>query len=130
MANLLKGLMERGLDRMHHILGEPTWLYHGTSFNCIQSSARRGTVLEVGGFQEVVEITLIVKKSDFPTSLTVDSTVISVDSTSITADATTGYQSPAPGQKASQGGIAYRVIAVRNPATDSHWEIDLATPHK
>lgn len=130
MANVIKGLMERGLARMHALLGEPTWLYHGTSFNCIPSTARRGTVLEVGGFQEVVELTLIVRKQDMPTDLTVDSTIIRVDSTDITADATTGYSGHAPGQKASQNGVAYRVIAVRNPATDSHWEIDLTSPHK
>jgi hypothetical protein len=104
MSRLSESL-NRAQTELESNLGSPTFTYASTHYLCTPSTLRRGNVLVIGGKEIEVALTLIVRKTLLATA-------------------------PAIGKTLVFDSITYRVVNVLTAAGGSHFEIDLASPHR
>jgi len=109
---------------MESITGSQTFTWKGASVICTPSTLRLGQVIQVGGHEEEITLTLFVRRAHF---ITADSTLITVDSELYTVDS--DMPVPVAGRLLTFRGKLYRIIAAREPAPMSHYELDLGDPH-
>jgi len=126
MGNSLAPILEAGLKTLEGLLGGPTITWRGEEIPCIVSTERSGTILEVGGMAEEVDLTIIVRKSLITGPITVDSTVILVDQTDISIGGS-GSLTPKPGKSVIRNGRRLRILAVKDSATGSHYALECAS---
>lgn len=123
MGNMLKS----GQALLRRVQNNQTFTFNGTALDCVRSTEQRDLVIAVGGSEVVVVLSLFIEKTEFPTGLTVDSTLISVDSTLITADMTQANKTRV-GNKGAYRGREYRVARI-TLIEDDIYRLDLKDPH-
>jgi hypothetical protein len=84
--SIISNFLESGLESLEDDLGSATFTFRGVAYPCILGTESRGSTLEMGGFAADVDLTILVRVSQLPEGITVDSTTITVDSTLITSD--------------------------------------------
>jgi hypothetical protein len=122
--SLVSDELESPLEELETDLGSATFTFNGVAYPCILSTETRGSDLESGGYVSDVDLTILVRRSQLPSALTVDSTLVTADSTAYTADNNTIH--PRPGNRAStsvNGSRVYRVIEIRLVPGGSHYEV-------
>jgi hypothetical protein len=102
--------------------------FKGFELPCIPSTERRSSVLSVGGFEEVISLTLILLKSDLPEEVTIDMDTLTADSTLLEADSDTKW--PEAGRIITFRRRDYRILSVDDPPPGVHFEIQLGSIHK
>ena len=99
-----------------------TWRKPGNvevQIDCVPSSIGKQLIIDGGGNEALVDLTLFVKRD---TLLTADSTLVTIDSNLYTADAEGEFQ-PVSGRKVEFRGSEYRIITARESGPRSHFEI-------
>lgn len=122
--SLISDELESPLEELEDDLGSATFTFKGVAYPCILGTESRGSDLVSGGFEPDVDLVILVRRSQMPSTLTADSTTITADSTLYTADNDT--TNPRPGNTAStsvNGSRAYRVVELRLVPGGSHYEI-------
>lgn len=122
--SLISDELESALEELEDDLGSATFNFKGVAYPCILGTETRGSDLESGGFVPDVDLVILVRRSQLPSTLTADSTLVTADSTLFTADNDTTH--PRPGSTAStsvNGSRAYRVVDVKLVPGGSHYEI-------
>jgi hypothetical protein len=122
--SLISDELESPLEELEDDLGSATFVFKGVSYPCIFGTESRGSDLESGGFVPDANVTILVRRSQMPSALSVDSTLVTVDSTDYTADNDT--TPPRAGNSATSttnGTRSYRVVDVRIVPGGSHYEI-------
>ena len=109
-----------GLVEMESLTGSQTFTWKTVEVACTPSSLRVGQAIAVGGHEEEITLTLFVRRSHF---ITADSTLITIDSNLFTADSHMPH--PVAGRTLTFRGQLYRILAAREPASRSHYELDL-----
>ncbi len=89
-------------------LGSPTFTWKGAAIPCVPNTLGVGSILEAGGFDMNITLTLYVQRSEF---LSVDSTLISVDSEAYTMD--NDKPTPMSGKTIGYNGATYRIERTR-----------------
>jgi len=112
-----------GLSHMESVTGSQTFTWKGASVVCTPSTLRVGQVIAVGGHEEEIALTLFVRRAHF---VTADSTLITVDSDLYTVDS--DMPVPVAGRTLTFRGKLYRILSAREPAPQSHLELDLGDP--
>ena len=117
-------LLRRGLELHERRLGSQTFTWKGAEIPCSPSSERRGLVLSVnGGFEREVQLSLIVRRENFPTA---DLSTITADATDWTTDE--DKPNPTAGRKLTFRGNEWRILSVTEAAGRSHFVVDLGMP--
>lgn len=99
-----------GLRELRTELDSPTLEINSVTVPCIVSTIRRGTIVAVGGFEQVVGCTFLVESDDWTT---------------------TGLASgKATGSTCTHGGKTYRLLTVKLAPGGSHYEIDAIDPQR
>jgi hypothetical protein len=123
--NPLAPLFRNALQHVEFMLGNQTFTWKGAEVICCPSGLRAGQSVELGGFMREIQLTLIVRKDHF---ITADSTLVTVDSVLVTMDSDMPH--PVAGKKLTFRGKSYRILAAKEAATRSHYELDLGDPNK
>lgn len=127
----ISNFLESGLESLEDDLGSATFTFKGVAYPCILGTESRGSNLEMGGFSADVDLTILVRVSQLPESITVDSTGITVDSTLITADNDTSpIRAGNTGSTSNGGSRVYRVSEKRLAPGGGHYEIGLVDSRK
>ncbi len=121
----LAPLFREALKHIEGVIGSQTFTWKGVEVLCVPSGLRAGQSIEVGGFMREIQFTLIVRREHF---ITADSTLITVDSVLFTADSDMPH--PVAGKKIVFRGKDYRILAAREAAPRSHYELDLGDPNR
>lgn len=122
--------IERGLQHLERRaavdrLGTAqTFTWKGKEIPCVPSSLLRGTVIIVGGNEEIIDLTLFVRRIHF---ITFDSTLITMDNDLLTMDNDTPV--PVAGRKLTFRGKQYRILTAKESGPESHFELNLADPN-
>lgn len=130
--------MQDALAELEADVVNASFIFNGFTWPCIPSSLRRGTVLEVGGFTEEIQLTLFVRKNAASTAgpiigqiisqtLTVDTDVLTADST-VTVDSS--MIEPTSGKKVTHRNRTFRIGRVSQDAPGSHYSLDLIPQHR
>ena len=122
--SLLGDEISDALVEMESLTGNQTFTWKGIEVLCVPSSLRLGQVIAVGGHEEEITLTLIVRRGHF---LTADSTLITIDSELFTSDSHMPH--PVAGRTLTFRGKLYRILAAREPAPRASYELDLGDPH-
>lgn len=144
MATLLEDIV-RDLARTEIELGggtADTFTWKTKEVPCAASSVRRGLELELGGNYLTVSLTLFVRRHQFLTAdntlITIDSNLYTVDNENVSIDDSSinaSYQPitldsdlpiPVAGRTLVFRGQTLRIIAAREVAPRSHFELTLA----
>ena len=124
--SIISDFLESGLESLEDDLGSATFTFRGVAYPCILGTESRGSVLEMGGFAADVDLVILVRVSQFPEAVTVDSTGITVDSTLITSDNDTApIRAGNTGATSNGGARVYRVSQKRLAPGGGHYEIGL-----
>ena len=102
----LSEAQSRGLAHHRAAQGSPTLVFVATTIPCVVSTLKRGTVLDVGGMEAAIALTLIVRQSDITGTV------------------------PTAGKTITHGGVSYRVLAVGKTAGGSSYEFDLGNVNR
>src|SRR5690348_8895983 len=118
MANRLKSLHQRALQKMESFLDTPKFFYRNGKYHCTPTTEKRGNMMEVGGEMVEVVLSLLVRKDALPDAVTVDDTEVSVDWNApdvLTSDASSNppAKSPFAGRRVGRQNKLYRIISVR-----------------
>lgn len=122
--SLISDELESPLEELEDDLGSATFTFKGVAYLCILGTESRGSDLESGGFVPDVDLVILVRRSQMPSALTADSTIVTADSTLFTADNDTTH--PRAGNTAStsaNGSRTYRVTEKRLVPGGSHYEL-------
>ena len=122
--SLISDELESPLEELEDDLGSATFTFKGVAYPCILGTESRGSDLESGGFVPDVDLVILVRRSQMPSALTADSTIVTADSTLFTADNDTTH--PRAGNTAStsvNGSRTYRVTEKRLVPGGSHYEL-------
>ena len=124
--SIISDFLESGLESLEDDLGSATFTFSGAAYPCILGTESRGSVLEMGGFAADVDLIILVRVSQLPEAVTVDTTGITVDSTLITSDNDTATIRVGNTGTTSNGGTrVYRVSQKRLAPGGGHYEIGL-----
>lgn len=118
------------LRDLEEVLRRPTFVYRGRTLPCVPSMLLRGTVLQTGGKQEEVSLTLVVRK-DHSLFITADNAIQTVDQESplrpeTLADSDT--PPPSPEKIVSYEQREYRVASRDEDAASVAWKLHLTSP--
>jgi len=102
----LSDSQSRGLAHHRAAQGSPTLAFGAETIACVVSTLKRGTVLAVGGMEQEIALTLIVRQTDIAGTV------------------------PVAGKTVTHGGVTYRVLAVGKTAGGSSYEFDLGNPNR
>ena len=122
--SLISDELESPLEELEGDLGSVTFTFKGVAYPCILGTESRGSDLESGGFVPDVDLVILVRRSQMPSTLTVDSSIVTADSTLFTADNNTTH--PRAGNTATtsvNGFRTYRVIEKKLVPGGSHYEL-------
>lgn len=122
--SLISDELESPLEELEDDLGSATFTFKGVAYPCILGTESRGSDLESGGFVPDVDLVILVRRSQMPSALTADSTIVTADSTLFTADNDTTH--PRAGNAATtsvNGSRTYRVTEKRLVPGGSHYEL-------
>ena len=101
-----------GLSELETELASPTFLWGVYTIACAPSTERRGLVLQVGGVEKAVAMSLIVRVAAFADGLVI------------------GGRSPIyPGQKLTYLQKIYRVLDISETSIPSHFSYDIGDPN-
>jgi hypothetical protein len=103
----------------------PVFVWRGVDVQCVPTSESRGNTLEIGGFVELVTLSLYVDRSAFIAS---DPTLVVVDDEIFTAEASQVV--PVAGKKLTFKGRPYRILTARESAVGSHILLNLGDPNR
>jgi hypothetical protein len=124
--SIISDFLESGLESLEDDLGSATFTFRGVVYPCILGTESRGSVLEMGGFAADVDLIILVRVSQLPEAVTVDTIGITVDSTLITSDNDTApIRAGNTGVTSSGGTRVYRVTQKRLAPGGGHYEIGL-----
>jgi hypothetical protein len=101
------------------------FVWRGVEVQCVPTSESRGNTLEIGGFVELVTLSLYVDRSAFVAS---DPTLVVVDDEIFTAEASQVV--PVAGKKLTFKGRSYRILTARESAVGSHILLNLGDPNR
>lgn len=112
-----------------------TFIYRDGRYPCVPTTERTGVLVEVGGNTYEVSLSLLVRKEALPGIVYAMDEDISVDWAAqdvLTANAgsTPTQRSPFAGRRIGKSNRLYRIIAVRDNPSGSHWTIDLTDAKK
>lgn len=120
---LLGDEIRAGLLEMQCLTGSQTFTWKSAEVPCTPSVLRTGQAIAVGGMEEQITLTLFVLREHF---VTADSTLITIDSDLYTSDSS--RPTPVAGRTLTFRGKLYRILAAREPASRSHYELELGDP--
>ena len=124
--SIISNFLESGLESLEDDLGSATFTFRGVAYPCILGTESRGSTLEMGGFAADVDLTILVRVSQLPEGITVDSTTITVDSTVITSDNDTSpIRAGNTGATSNGASRVYRVTTKRLAPGGGHYELGL-----
>jgi hypothetical protein len=124
-VNVLGNIAGLGSKTLERLLGHPTFRFLDRDIVCIPSSLRRGTTLNIGGFDVEVTLSLLVRTEHF---FQADRRIVIADGQLlVTAN---DMPSPVAGREIEFRGKWYRILTVTlSPAAD-HYEITLGDPER
>ena len=108
------------------LIGKPTFLWKGSTVNCIPANVQDANSVMPGGFQDDVQFRLLVKIQDW---LSADSAIVLVDDT-IAVLGDDERPKPIIGRTLTYNGRLYRITGVRQDPSGGFYQINLASPRK
>lgn len=124
--SIISSFLESGLKSLEVDLGGATLTFKGVAYPCILGIETRDSVLESGGFRADTSITVLVRVSVLPESITVDTTGITVDTTTVTVDNDSSPIRSGNTATTSNGGPrVYRVDGKKLAPGGGHYELTL-----
>lgn len=101
-----------------------TMIWKAVSYPCVANRLKRGTVVTLGAKEEVISLTLQVRKTALPTPVTAAGAEVTTADAMSTATAATAP--PSSGHRITFQGVVYRVLTVSEGPGRAFYEIDLA----
>lgn len=103
--SIIADALRQGLDVLGTALDSPVFVWNGSSVPCVPSTFRDGNRPAFGGFEDLSQLRLVVKLSDW---VAMDSSLITMDSTLVTMDS--GVARPVVGRTVTYRGTVYRIV--------------------
>lgn len=144
--------LQQGMDVLASMLGNPVFIWEGSSIKCIPAAVTDANNPVAGGFQDNVQARVLVKFDDWQTY---DSTLITIDSTVYTVDVGGTYSRlqqesgsllllentdrialtfakprPVVGRTLLYQGRTLRILSARQDASGAYYSLDLGAKTK
>ena len=118
---LIGTLIKQAVTELTRDCGAQAFTWKSTaSVECIPTNYNKGSALTVGGFEEVVSLSLFVLKFVF---LTADSTLVTVDSELYTVDS--DMPRPVAGMTLEFRGTTFRILSATEDPTQTFYVLQL-----
>lgn len=146
--NLIATSLQLGMAVLQQALGNPSFIWQGTTVRCLPAAITDLNAVISGGFQDNVSARILVKYEDWRLA---DSTLVTVDSTLFSVDAgsaadrllqesgslilqentdrmllTFGKMIPVVGRTITYDGRVLRIVSARRDASGGYYTLDLA----
>ena len=118
--------LQQGMSVLAKLIGKPTFLWKGSTVNCIPANVQDANSVMPGGFQDDVQFRLLVKIQDW---LSADSAIVLVDDT-IAVLGDDERPKPIIGRTLTYNGRLYRITGVRQDPSGGFYQVNLASPRK
>jgi hypothetical protein len=118
--------LQQGMSVLAKLIGEPTFLWKGAAVDCIPANVQDANSVVAGGFQDDVQMRLLVKIQDW---LSADSAIVLVDDT-VAVLGDDERPKPIIGRTLTYKGRLYRITQVRQDPSGGFYQINLASPRK